>query len=42
MTGRDLQNDWPDDPMLAKTRWRSRIRVVLWILLAIVLYVVVV
>ena len=41
MTGKDLQNDWPDDPILAKNRWRRRFKVALWILLAIVLYVVV-
>ncbi len=41
MTRSDLQNDWPDDPMLAKNRWRSRVRFLLWILLATVLYVVV-
>jgi hypothetical protein len=41
MTGKNLQDQWPDDPMLAKNRWRRRLRVVLWIVLAIVLFTVV-
>ena len=42
MTGTDPENDWPEEPLDEKGRRRSRLRMVLWTLLAMVLFALVI